>query len=201
MRSYLAVPGSLGPRARCSAGCSSGTRSRPASPTIDERLAEGIAAHAAVAIDNARLYEAQRQSRELAERAQRRLAVLADASRVLASSLDVDRILEELSGIVAPTMADSCVVFLAGDDGLIRQVVAAPTTRRARSRRGLPHRRGRYRQSDRPQLRHRREHPARPTPRAGEAPTAGGTGRPGTVTHRRSSCRWSGGRARWECWR
>ncbi len=91
---------------------------------VDERLAEGIAAHAAVAIDNARLYEAERLSRELAERAQRRLAVLADASRVLASSLDVDRILEGLSGIVVPAMADRCVVFLAGGDGLLRQVVA-----------------------------------------------------------------------------
>ncbi len=92
---------------------------------VDERLVEGIAAHAAVAIDNARLYEAERKSRELAERAQGRLAVLADASRALASSLDADRILDEMAGIVVPALADRCDVFLAGDDGLLRPVVAA----------------------------------------------------------------------------
>ena len=96
---------------------------------VDERLAEGIAAHAAVAIDNARLYEAERQSREVAEQAQRRLAVLADASRVLASSLDVDEILRELSQIVVPGLADDCVVFLADDcsGSTLRPVVAVPT--------------------------------------------------------------------------
>src|SRR5207253_4251944 len=73
----------------------------------------------------ARLYEAEHRSRELAERAQLRLAVLADASRVLAASLDVDRILPDLIDVVAPALADGCVVFLAGDDGRLRPVVAA----------------------------------------------------------------------------
>jgi GAF domain-containing protein len=125
VRSYLAVP-VRSVRGEVLGGLFFGHPDIARFTQTDERLAEGIAAHAAVAIDNARLYEAQRQSRELAERAQARLAVLADASRVLASSLDVDHILEGLTGIVAPTMADSCVVYLAGDDGLIRQVVAAP---------------------------------------------------------------------------
>ena len=85
-----------------------------------------IADHAAVAVDNARLYEAEHQAREFAERAQRRLAVLADASQVLASSLDIDQILEDLADIAAPGMGDSCVVFLGGDDGALRPVVAGP---------------------------------------------------------------------------
>jgi GAF domain-containing protein/anti-sigma regulatory factor (Ser/Thr protein kinase) len=125
VRSYLAVP------VRSARGEVLGglffAHPEPARFTaVDERLAEGIAAHAAVAIDNARLYEAQRQSREVAERAQRRLLVLADASRVLASSLDVDRILQELSDVVAPAMADACAVFLGGRDGFLRQIGAAP---------------------------------------------------------------------------
>ncbi len=125
VRSYLAVPVRSG-RGEVLGGLFFGHPEPARFTSVDERLAEGIAAHAAVAIDNARLYEAQRESREVAERAQRRLAVLADASRVLAASLDVDRILEGLSDIVVPTMADRCGVFLAGDDGLLRQVVGHP---------------------------------------------------------------------------
>ena len=97
-----------------------------------------IAAHAAVAVDNARLYEAEHQSREFAERAQRRLAVLADASRVLASSLDVDQILGDLADIAAPGMGDCCVVYLAGDDGALRPVVTGPADQAAGSRPPLP---------------------------------------------------------------
>ncbi len=88
----------------------------------DERLAEGIAAHAAVAIDNARLYEAQRRSREVAERAERRVSLLADASRALASSLDVDNLLAALADVIAPAMADRCAVFLLENGGAIRRV-------------------------------------------------------------------------------
>ena len=97
-----------------------------------------IAAHAAVAVDNARLYEAEHQSREFAERAQRRLAVLADASRVLASSLDVDQILGDLADIAAPGMGDRCVVYLAGGDGTLRPVVTGPADQAAGSRPPLP---------------------------------------------------------------
>ena len=125
VRSYLAVPVQSA-RGEVLGGLIFGHPEPARFTDVDERLAEGIAAHAAVAIDNARLYEAQRQSRELAERAQRRLAVLADASRALASSLDVDRILHELSHIVTPSMADRCEVFLGDDDGLLRRVVVAP---------------------------------------------------------------------------
>ncbi len=125
VRSYLAVP-VRSARGEVLGGLFFGHPDPARFTAVDERLAEGIAAHAAIAIDNARLYEAQLQSREIAERAQRRLAVLADASRVLAASLDVQHILQGLAGVVAPTMADRCMVFLAGRDGQIHQVAAAP---------------------------------------------------------------------------
>ncbi len=126
VRSYLAVPVRSG-RGEVLGGLFFGHPEPAQFTDVDERLVEGIAAHAAVAIDNARLYEAEHKSRQFAERAQRRLAVLADASRVLASSLDVDHILEDLAHIVAPGLGDSCVVFLAGDDGTLRPVVSGPT--------------------------------------------------------------------------
>ena len=43
--------------ARCSAGCSSAIRGRACSPSAHERLVVAIAAQAAIAIDNARLYD------------------------------------------------------------------------------------------------------------------------------------------------
>jgi serine phosphatase RsbU (regulator of sigma subunit)/anti-sigma regulatory factor (Ser/Thr protein kinase) len=128
VRSYLAVP-VRSARGEVLGGLFFGHPEPARFTDVDERLAEGIAAHAAVAIDNARLFEAQRQSRELAERAQGRLALLADASRVLASSLDVDPILGELTAMVVPTMADECVVFLAGDDGRLCPLGADPDER------------------------------------------------------------------------
>ncbi|MEA2932344.1 MAG: hypothetical protein QOI56_1129 [Actinomycetota bacterium] len=125
VRSYLAVP-VRSARGEVLGGLFFGHPEPARFTAVDARLVEGIAAHAAIAIDNARLYEAQRKSRELAELAQRRLAVLADASQVLAASLDVDRILHDLADIVAPDMADTCTVYLGGDDGLVHQVVPAP---------------------------------------------------------------------------
>jgi serine phosphatase RsbU (regulator of sigma subunit)/anti-sigma regulatory factor (Ser/Thr protein kinase) len=126
VRSYLAVP-VRSARGEVLGGLLFGHPQPARFTDVDERLAEGIAAHAAVAIDNARLYEAEHQSREVAERAQRRLAVLADASRVLALSLDVDEILGELAQIVVPGLADACVVYLAGADATLHPMAAAPT--------------------------------------------------------------------------
>ena len=51
-------------RARSSAACSSATPSRGSSPSAAERLVVGVAAQAAVAIDNARLYEAAQRAAE-----------------------------------------------------------------------------------------------------------------------------------------
>ncbi|HEX9968879.1 MAG TPA: GAF domain-containing SpoIIE family protein phosphatase, partial [Acidimicrobiales bacterium] len=94
-----------------------------------ERLVVGIAAHAAVAFDNARLYESERQAREVAEEARRHLEVLADASRALASSLDLTEILYRLVGAVAPTIADGCTIYVDGRDGWVHQVAARGTSR------------------------------------------------------------------------
>jgi hypothetical protein len=90
----------------------------------DERLVVGIAGQAAVALDNARLYQAQRDARAVAERAQRRLAVLAEAGRWLLSSLDVDETLAGLARTVVPRVADGCVVEVVDDDGSLRRVAA-----------------------------------------------------------------------------
>ncbi len=89
-----------------------------------ERLVAGVAAHAGVCLDNAGLYEAERVARREAEEAQRRLALLAEASKALGESLEPDDVLRTLAGLLAPGVADLCGVDLLEDDGRIRRLAS-----------------------------------------------------------------------------
>jgi signal transduction histidine kinase/CheY-like chemotaxis protein len=71
------------------------------------------------------LYTRQRQAREEAERAERRAAFLAEASRVLATSFDTCTTLAQLARLAVPEVADLCVVDVLEDEGTYRQVGAA----------------------------------------------------------------------------
>ena len=59
----------------------------------------------------------EKAAREAAERASRRLAFLAEASGTLASSLDLEATLRELSRLIVPRFADVCIVSLPSGDG------------------------------------------------------------------------------------
>jgi signal transduction histidine kinase/DNA-binding response OmpR family regulator len=59
----------------------------------------------------------EKAAREAAERASRRLAFLAEASGALASSLDLEATVRELSQLLVPRFADVCIVSLTGGDG------------------------------------------------------------------------------------
>jgi signal transduction histidine kinase len=59
-----------------------------------------------------------------AEASRERAALLAEASRLLASSLDYEAILERLARLLVPALGDLCVVDVVGDDGEIRRVAA-----------------------------------------------------------------------------
>ena len=82
----------------------------------DLALAEDLASRAALAVDNARLYRD-------AQNAERRSAFLAEASRILASSLDYESTLTTVAGLVVTELADWCVVDVVGLD---RRVVRLP---------------------------------------------------------------------------
>lgn len=84
----------------------------------DARLVVGIAAQAALALDDAELYQTERRVRE-------QLTVLAEAGRVLASSLDVDEILAEVAHLVVPALADGCMIDLTLEDGTVRRIATA----------------------------------------------------------------------------
>ena len=67
----------------------------------------------------------EQAARAEAEARQERLAFLADASNVLASSLDYEETFRSLAALVVPRVADFCVVLSAEEDGTMRQVAVA----------------------------------------------------------------------------
>jgi PAS domain S-box-containing protein len=67
---------------------------------------------------------AEQQARAEAEQAQRRLALLAEATSMLAATLDVDESLDRLTRLSVPLMADWCTVHLLAEDGTVQRVAA-----------------------------------------------------------------------------
>jgi signal transduction histidine kinase len=59
----------------------------------------------------------EKAAREAAERASRRLELLAEASATLASSLDLEATLQEVSRLLVPRFADACLVSLQSGEG------------------------------------------------------------------------------------
>lgn len=78
---------------------------------------DAVAGQLAQAVDRARLYEAEAQARQEAQQTASQLSFLADASRILAASLDLDETLQRLADTVVPRLADWCVVFLRDEQG------------------------------------------------------------------------------------
>jgi len=60
-----------------------------------------------------------------AEARQERLAFLADASHVLAGSLEYQKTFHNLAHLVVPRLADFCIILSAAEDGALRQVAVA----------------------------------------------------------------------------
>ena len=85
--------------------------------TDDERTLQLLSDRVALAIEQARLYEAERV-------ASRRLEFLADASELLGSTLDFQTALNRLGELVVPYLADWCVVDMVRDGQLQRVAVA-----------------------------------------------------------------------------
>jgi signal transduction histidine kinase/DNA-binding response OmpR family regulator len=66
-----------------------------------------------------------REEAARAEASRKRAAFLAEASAVLASSLDYQATLDRLARLAVPALADWCVVDMWADDGTIRQLAVA----------------------------------------------------------------------------
>jgi len=75
--------------------------------------------------ERGRLLEAEREARAVAEAAERQAAFLAEAGRVLSSSLDYETTLAALADLVVPEFADWCAIDVMDDDGTARRLVIA----------------------------------------------------------------------------
>ena len=82
------------------------------------KLAEELGQRAGLALDNARLYAAERASRTESEAAQQRLWFIAEANAVLSSSLDFETTLSRLASLAVPWLADCCVAHVFPGEGV-----------------------------------------------------------------------------------
>ena len=81
----------------------------------DLTMAEEVARRAALAIDNARLYRLEQNARD-------RTAFLAEASNLLAGSLDYTETLASVARLAVPRVADWCLFYMLTEDGAIERV-------------------------------------------------------------------------------
>jgi PAS domain S-box-containing protein len=88
----------------------------------DVRLLQLVADRIALAIHQASLYEAEQAARAEVEASQQRLAFLAGASTVLASSLDYEATLARVAELAVPALADWAVVDVCNEQGLLERV-------------------------------------------------------------------------------
>jgi PAS domain S-box-containing protein len=72
-----------------------------------------------------RLLVGEREARAAAEDAERHVAFLAEASRLLATSLDYEATLERVAQLALPMLADYCIVDLVDDKGALQRVAVA----------------------------------------------------------------------------
>lgn len=117
VRSYLAVPVRSRGSSEVLGGLVFGHQRPGVFDDQDERLAVGIATQAAIAFDNARLYQAERHAHQVAESSQERLALLAETGRLITSALDQNVTLREIARLTVPTLADACLIDVPDDDG------------------------------------------------------------------------------------
>jgi PAS domain S-box-containing protein len=89
---------------------------------LETRVAGGLANLAAAALGNAELYEKQIQLRVLAESAERRAYFLAEAGRVLSSSLDIETTLASVADLAVPAVADWATVEILDESGELHRV-------------------------------------------------------------------------------
>jgi PAS domain S-box-containing protein len=84
----------------------------------DRQFLQALAGQVAQAVDRVRLDEAEERARQAARDATARVAFLAEASRLLAGSLDYQTTLQALTGLVVPFVADAMSVCIVRDQTL-----------------------------------------------------------------------------------
>ena len=81
-----------------------------------------LASRCGAALDRARLFEEREHARAAAEVSRAAVAFLAEASALLASSLDYERTLTQVAELAVPRLADWCGIYLTREGGRIEPV-------------------------------------------------------------------------------
>lgn len=77
--------------------------------------------------ESAQRLAAEQGARAAAEAAEQRAELLAEASRVLSSSLDYETTLASVAGLVVPTLGDWCAIDVLEADGTVRRLAVQHT--------------------------------------------------------------------------
>ena len=92
----------------------------------DLRFLSTLAGLTAQALERAQVFEHEREALRAAEAARERLSLLSEVTRLLSSSLEPTTVIRRTMSLVEGRLADSCIVQVPGDSGLVRLDVHEP---------------------------------------------------------------------------
>ena len=99
---------------------------QPEPNETDLRFLSTLAGLTAQALERAQLFEHEREALRDAEAGRERLSLLSEVTRLLSSSLEPTIVIRRTMSLVEGRLADSCLVQVPGDSGLVRLDVRAP---------------------------------------------------------------------------
>ena len=92
----------------------------------DLRFLSTLAGLTAQALERAQVFEHEREALRLAEAGRERLSLLSEVTRLLSSSLEPTTVIRRTMSLVEGRLADSCIVQVPGENGLVRLDVREP---------------------------------------------------------------------------
>jgi GAF domain-containing protein/anti-sigma regulatory factor (Ser/Thr protein kinase) len=101
---------------------------QPELSELDLRFLSTLAGVTAQALERAQLFEHEREALRAAEAGRVRLSLLSEVTRLLSSSLEPTTVIRRTMSLVEGRLADSCIVQVPGDAGLVRLDVRAAST-------------------------------------------------------------------------
>ncbi|MGA2472351.1 MAG: SpoIIE family protein phosphatase [Acidimicrobiales bacterium] len=99
-------------------------QAEPSEP--DLRFLSTLAGLTAQALERAQVFEHERVALRAAEAGRERLSLLSEVTRLLSSSLDPTTVIKRTMSLVEGRLADSCIVQVPADGGLVRLDVREP---------------------------------------------------------------------------
>ncbi len=93
-------------------------QAEPSEP--DLRFLSTLAGLTAQALERAQVFEHEREALHAAEAGRERLSLLSEVTRLLSSSLEPTTVIRRTMSLVEGRLADSCIVQVPGDHGLVR---------------------------------------------------------------------------------